>query len=187
MFTLPTDQRWEKLYDVFGIRDFINFATAPEIQDRIFAIKLVFIIFTAFFFCALVYFYFNSSYLKYKLLQDVTEFFSWQPYGSRGINKRWKEILKKVDSGLEKDYKFAILEADEFLKEVLEDADYQGETFEELIKNAGTRMIPNIDDVLQAHKIRDLIVHNVNYMLDLTLAKKMLQDYEKAIKNTYVY
>ena len=183
----PWDKNWERLYDVLGARSFIDFINAPSIQDTLLPIKIIFILFGAFFFCAVIYFYANSSYLKYKFMQDMSEFFSWQAYGLKEVNKKWKAIMKKVSLASEKNYKLAILEADDFLFEEMQDAEFKGGTFEEMAENAGKRVMTNWQDVLEAHKVRNLIVHETNYKLDLVQAKKILDDYNKAIKSIYSY
>lgn len=159
------------------------FISSPDIQHELLPIKLVFYAFTIFFLCAVIYLYINSSYIQFKFLQDVAEFFSWQPYGLRSVNKRWAKIIKRTESGAESDYKFAIVEADDFLYQVLEEAGYEGETFEELAGNAGKKMSNNFKDILEAHAIRNLVVYDLDYKLDLDLAKRMLSSYENAIKN----
>ena len=133
-----------------------------------------------------MYFYFNSTYIQYQFLQDLTEFFSWQAYGLRSVNKRWKKISDQVASGLEQDYKLTITEADDLLYQILEEKGYEGETFEDLINGAGKKMLPNFDDILFAHGVRNSIVYDPNYKLDSEVAKKMLSDYESAIKNLAV-
>lgn len=177
---------WEYIYNLFGIKDFIYFISFPNLQDILFPVKLVFIFFTAFFFCAVIYFYINSSYIKYQFLQDVAEFFSWQSYGLRNINKRWKKIVQKTESGFESEYKLAIIEADDFLYQTLEDRGYNGETFEELVNSAGKKISPDFKDILEAHNIRNSIIYNSDYKLDLEKARKILSDYENAIKNISV-
>ena len=127
---------WNYIYNLLGITDFMNFISNPAIQDALFPIKLVFILFAVFFFCAVIYFYLNSSYLQYQFLQDVTEFFSWQAYGLRSIDKQWKSVIKKTASGNEKDFKLAVIEADDFLYATLEDRGFKGETFDELLESA---------------------------------------------------
>lgn len=173
---------WERIYDFLGIKDFIYFVNSDSIQDVLFPVKLAFILFAAFFFCALIYLYVNSSYLKYKFLEDLIEFFAWEAYGSKELNRRWRAIIKRTDTGSEKEYKLAIMEADDFLKQVLEDADFQGKNMEELVKAAGRRVVSNTDDILAAHQVRNVLVYDVNYKLDANQARKILQDYEKAIK-----
>ena len=72
----------------------------------------------------------NSSWLQYKFLEDVTEFFSWQAYGAREISKKWDKIKKRIESGTESDYKLAIIDADDLLMEVLDNRGYDSEDFQ---------------------------------------------------------
>ena len=174
---------WEYIYSLLGIRDFIYFIDSPSIQDALFPIKLVFILFTIFFFGAVMYFYINSSYIQYYFLQDTVEFLSWQPYGLRQINKRWQKIVKKIDSGGENEYKLAIIEADDFLYKTLEDKGFEGESFEELLTSASSKILPSYEVILSAHNLRNEVVHNSDYNLDLEMARVILSNYEKAIKN----
>ncbi len=177
---------WDSIYNLLGIKNFIYFITSPGVQDMLFPMKLVFVAFAVFFFCAVMYFYINSSYVQYQFLQDIVEFFSWQPYGIREINKRWKKIMTKVDSGAESDYNLAIIEADDFLQQILDEKGYEGKTFEELINNAGRNILPNFQEILGFHNVRNSIVHNPNYKLELEEAKKILSVLEKAIKNASI-
>lgn len=174
---------WEQLYDLLGIRDFIYFISSPEVQEALFPIKLVFIFFTIAFLIAVIYFLANSSYIKYQFLEDVVEFFSWQPYGLREIANRWRKIEKRVEEGIESELKLAVIEADDFLIQMIEDRGIEGENFEELIKNAGRTMIPNSEEIMQAHEVRNSIVYNPDYKIDLGKIKKIMAIYESAIKN----
>lgn len=177
---------WDQFYNLFGIRDFIYYVSAPEIQSALFPVKLVFIIFTIFFLVAVVYFFVNSSYLQYKFLEDITEFLSWQSYGSREISKRWNKIKKRTESESESEYKLAIIEADDFLAEVLEDRGYEEKTFEEAIKKIGRLTPADMDKIISAHQVRNSIVYNSEYKLDLELAKKIMDVYESAVNNVGV-
>ena len=138
---------WEALYNFLGIKDFIYFISSPDIQDMLLPVKLVFIFCAAFFLIFVIYFMVNSSWLQYKFLEDVTEFFSWQAYGQREMSKQWSRIKKRTESGAESDYKLAIIDADDFLAEVLDSRGYDGKDFEESIKKAGRLIIPILDDV----------------------------------------
>lgn len=172
---------WEQVYNFFGIKDFIYFISSPQIQDMLFPIKLVFVAFAMFFLAGVIYFMVNSSWLQYKFLEDVTEFFSWQSYGMRQISKRWNTIKKRINLGSEAELKLALIEADDFLKEVLEDAGFEDKNFEESVKKAGRLISPISKDILSAHELRNSIVYNPDYKLNLEQAKKMLGVYESAI------
>lgn len=176
---------WEYIYNLLGITDFIYFISSPIIQETLFPLKIVFIFFTVFFFGAVMYFYVNSSYLQVHFLQDTVEFVSWQPYGLRQINKRLKKIQKMAVSIKEDEQKLAIIEADDFFYKLLEDKGYDGETFEELLTSAESKLKNNYQDILSAHKIRNSIVYDSNYKLDQEEITKTIGIYEKAIRDLY--
>jgi len=173
---------WDSFYNFFGIKDFIYFISSSQIQDMLFPVKLVFIFFSVFFLVFVIHFMINSSWLQYKFLEDVSEFFSWQAYGQREMSKQWDRIKKRVESGAESDYKLAIIEADDFLGEVLDNRGYEGKDFEEIIKKAGRFVIPILDDLLKAHETRNSIVYNPDFKLSVAEAKKILDTYESAVK-----
>jgi len=177
---------WEWLYNQLGIREFVYFISSSQIQDALFPVKMVFMTFTMFFLAAVIYFMINSSWLQYKFLEDVTEFFSWQSYGLRELTKRWSRIKKRADSGVEAELKLAIIEADDFLLEVLDDRGFEAKTLEESIEKAGKSMVPNISDVLSAHEMRNSIVYNPDFVIDQDRAKRALDAYELAINNVGV-
>jgi membrane-anchored protein YejM (alkaline phosphatase superfamily) len=125
----------------------------------------------------------NSSWLQYKFLEDATEFFSWQAYGQREMSKQWSKIKKRTESGAESDYKLAIIDADDFLEEVLDDRGYDGKDFEDSIKKAGRLVAEISEDILRAHETRNSIVYNSDFKISVDQAKKILAIYESAVNN----
>jgi len=174
---------WDSFYNFLHIKDFIYYISSSQLQDMLFPIKLVFIFFAFFFLVFVIYLMVNSSWLQYKFLEDVTEFFSWQAYGQREMTKQLGKIKKRIESGAESDYKLAIIDADDFLAEVLDNRGYDGKDFQESINKAGRLITPILPDVLNAHEIRNSIVYNPDYKLSVEQAKKILDTYESAIKN----
>jgi hypothetical protein len=174
---------WEQVYNFFGIKDFIYFISSPEIQELLFPVKIVFIFFGIFFFLTTLYFLRVSSYLKYYVTEDVVEFLSWRAFGLDDLEKRIAKIKKKAVGGTEAELKLAIIEADDFLSELLEDKEIEGKIFEEIIKNAGRVMVPDPDQVLAAHRARNSVVYEPDFKLDPEYAKRILAVYESAIRN----
>ena len=184
--SLTTAQKWDYIYQMLGIKDSMDYFTSSALQNEFLPIKIIFILFSALFLGVAIYFYFNSSYLRYQFLQDVTEFFSWQAYGLRGISKHLKKLIQKAQSGNEQELRLAILEADELLQQVLEERGYKGENIEAMLRRVNKKMLPTLDAVVQAHHTRNSIMHDVNYKLDVEQSKKILGEYEKAIKTLAV-
>lgn len=173
---------WEQIYDALGAKNFIYFISSPELQQDLLPVKIVFIAFALFFLTAVLYFYVNSSYLTYLFFQDVREFITWQSYSQKALNRRLKNIIKKTELGTEPGYKLAIAEIDDLFRQILEDMGYEGKDFEQLIENASKKARINKEDIIEANKVRNSIVYDPQYKLDIQQAKKVLTDYEKAIK-----
>jgi len=174
---------WEIIYQYFGIQNIVYILTSSELQRAALPLKLVFIFFAVAFLAIVIYFYVNSTYIKYQFLQDTVEFLSWQPYGLRQVGRRWKKIMERIEEETESEYKLAILDADDLLHNILEDRAYDGDTFEELLNEAAKEIQPGVQEISFAHDVRNSIVHDPNYKLDIQVAKKVLADYEKAVKN----
>ena len=173
---------WDSIYDLFGIKEFMHFIMNAELQATLLPAKIVFILFTLFFLYYVIYFYVKSSYLYYNYFQDSGDITMVQPAKAVDFNNRWQKIVKKTESGQERDYKFAIIEADDFLNKLLESKGFKGEDFDALAR-AAKKILPNVDDVISAHEIRNNVVYDSDYKLDSEEAKNVLADYEKAIKN----
>lgn len=174
---------WEQIYNFLGISDFIYFITSPTLQDFLFPIKLIFICFTLFFLVAVIYFMINSTWVRIHFLEDITEFLSWQAFGLKQIADRWKKINKRLESGVESEYKLAIIEGDDFLLETLEDRGFEGKTFQEAVESAGRGLIINKEELLEAHRVRNSIVYEPDYSITLEEAKRVLSILETAVKN----
>jgi hypothetical protein len=180
MFTLIP---WDYIYGLLGVRDFIYFISSPSIQEALLPVKIVFIFFTVAFFIAVIWFYMNSSYIQYKFLQDTVEFLSRDTYGLRKINNDWRKIRRRADSGSESELKLAIIDADDFLYQTLQEMDYKGDTFEDLITDAGKKVSAHLQEILDAHATRNSIVYEPNFKINAEAAKRILLVYENAIKD----
>jgi len=174
---------WDYIIDFLGISNFVRYISSSQIQDMLFSVKIVFIAAGFFFLIFIIYFMMNSSWLQYKFLEDVTEFFSWQAYGQRQMQKQWNRIKRRTETGAEADYKLAIIDADDLLQEVLDSRGFEGDTFEEIVKSAGKLMEPVLEDILKAHEARNSIVYNPDFKITAEQVKKILEVYEVASKD----
>lgn len=166
-----------------SIKEIIELAKSPQLQSELWPAKVVFIFFSICFFVATVYLMLTSSYLKYQFIIDLRSFFDWQSASLQKIIKRWKRIQKRIETGTEYEYKLAIIEADDLFKDVLEEKGFKGKTFEERINQVDGTQLPNLDEIIEMHKIRNSIVYDPDYKLSRDHAKQVLGTYERAIKN----
>ena len=172
---------WDTILQAFGLKDFIYYVSSSQLQDFLFPAKIIFVTFAFFFLAGVIYFMINSSWLQYKFLEDTAEFFSWKSYGLRMISKRWDKIKKRAESGVPADFKLAIIDADDFLAQVLDQAGYEGESFADCVKKTGKLLESVYAEIMSAHETRNSIVYNPDLKMDLENAKRILSVYESAI------
>jgi hypothetical protein len=97
--------------------------------------------------------------------------------------KTWMRIETHFYKGSENDMKVAILEADKILNEALRDAGMPGIQLGDRLKRARTSQIPNLDDLWQAHRLRNQIAHEADFKLKRDLAERALGIYETTLRN----
>jgi hypothetical protein len=99
----------------------------------------------------------------------------------------WKNIEEYFYRGGESDLKVAILEADKLLNDALREAGVMGLQLGDRLKKANEGQIPNLNELWQAHKLRNQIAHEPNFKLKRDLAERALSIYETALKNLGVF
>ena len=97
--------------------------------------------------------------------------------------KTWTRIEAHFYKGSENDMKMAVIEADKILNEALRAAGVPGIQLGDRLKRAKTSQIPNLDELWQAHKLRNQIAHESDFKLKRDLAERALGIYETALRN----
>ena len=99
-----------------------------------------------------------------------------------GLNARWEEIGRHINSTREAEWKFAVIEADKLVDELLKGAGFPGDTMGDRLMNIQPGQLTTLQNLWEAHKIRNRLVHDVNYFLRYTEAKRAVGLYEKTLK-----
>lgn len=146
-------------------------------------LKGLFLMFSLILLGFIVFCLISTTWLKAHFLDTLKEFFAYQPLEKKKWTKKWNKIKNRLETGIESEAKLAIIEADSLLEDILKEAGYEGKTLEERLKSATKEVISNLEEILEARKIRDNIVYDPDYKLDLTLAKKTLSVYEETIQH----
>lgn len=96
--------------------------------------------------------------------------------------KIWKQIRDNLESNDPTRRKFAIIEADKTLDEILKLSGYVGENIGDRLKQVTTAQISNLDDIWAAHKIRNQIAHEPDYDLSQESAERAIKIYASAFR-----
>lgn len=110
------------------------------------------------------------------------------PKGEKGkIEKRWEKIEKKLKSNNESQFKVAVIEADGLADEILKKIGYAGRNMKERMERIHPGQIDNYEDVKRAHEIRNRVVYEKDFELDLETAKNTLKTYEDLLRNLELF
>lgn len=80
-------------------------------------------------------------------------------------DNRWQEIKNHVNSVKETEWKMAVIEADKLVDDVLKSAGFAGESMGERLMLIKPDQLLNLQYLWDAHKLRNLLVHDVSYQM----------------------
>lgn len=125
----------------------------------------------------------KTDWLSKLILTDLKEFLSFKASEISEVEKKWREISRRMERNIEAEAKLAILEADELLGKALSNAGYKGETFSSKLEAAGREVLPEISMIKEMHKLRNDIVADPSFHLSLQEAKRVIAVYKKALED----
>ena len=164
------------------ILEFLSKINSPELQGKLLWIKIPFFLVIAFCIIVIIIAFTRSPYLKLSLFGDAVEFVTYRPYGFPKMRRRWRNIMKRLDTGNESEYKLAIIEADGLLDDMLKKMHLRGETVDDRILRITPLMIANVDELKGAHQVRNSIVYDPDYRLSAGEARRVLLVYQRTFE-----
>ncbi|MEK7146777.1 MAG: hypothetical protein AAB772_00810 [Patescibacteria group bacterium] len=96
--------------------------------------------------------------------------------------KAWQQIKKRMRFGGEANMKLALIEADKIFDEMIKLSGYKGETMADRLKQITSAQLSNIEQLWQAHKIRNRLVHEPDYHLTEEQAEAALGIYQQTFQ-----
>lgn len=167
------------IYDIFN--PIINFILYPQFTGWLLDIKIIFLLFSAFFLGFVIWALTNTSWLRKAFLQDMHEFIDYKPYGLKKLDQEWKMIKARLATGAESEFKLAMIEADMLLNDTLKQAGYAGDSLGERLDKLTVDILPELDQIRQAHKTCSDIIHDPTFKLTEEETKKDLAIYESVL------
>jgi len=144
--------------------------------------KAISVFLTAFFIVCTIFFMIKSGWLQLRIDRVEDVFLKSNLPKKRSI-KAWRKIQKHFFAGNDEELKLALIEADKVLDEALKHAGFRGENIGDRLKNLDESKLPNIQDVWEAHKLRNRLVHETDFRLDRNTAERALAIYEQTFRD----
>jgi len=100
------------------------------------------------------------------------------------FRNRWTQIQDLLKQGKEMNHKLAIIEADKLLDYALKALGFPGNTIAERLQFASYQR-GDLKHVWWAHKVRNMVVHDVKYELSAGETRKVVKAFEAALKSLH--
>ena len=145
--------------------------------------RIVFVAFSIFLLGMIIYLLHVNEYLIYRFKENFSERVKGKPHHGIKIEKNWKEIMEQAKDDREAERKLAVIEADDTINEVLGKLGYEGDSLLEKLDGLNKEIIPNIEEVRDAHRRRRDIVYDPDTSLSKEDAVKIVSLYEEVFKD----
>lgn len=166
------------------VKDYLVSLDWPRI---ITILKVVALVISVLLFIGIIFIIFGLN-IVYKIRRAIELFVVGRriPKKKKKLVKKWKKIENRLKSGQEAEMKLAVIEADKFFDDILKKISYLGRDMGERLKQINASQLANIDEIWSAHKIRNNVVHNVDYKLSNAEAERAIEAYKKALEELEV-
>lgn len=171
---MPSNDLVIQIFELIGV-------DAPE--QLLLILKTISLVIIVILSWALILLVFKSGYTGY--IKTNIDFLKskYEPLKSANkVDKEWDKIKQRLESGDETNFKMAIIEADKLIDDLLKSMNYPGESMGDRLKLIDQSMLSSIQELWNAHKTRNNIVHNAGFKLSYREAKNAIEAYEKVLK-----
>jgi hypothetical protein len=138
------------------------------------------------FFAGVIYFVIETGWFSLRV-DRFRHIVLQSDMSKKHAQESWERIEEHFYRGGESDLKVAILEADKLLNDALREAGVTGVQLGDRLKKANVGQVPNLNELWQAHKLRNQIAHEPNFKLKRDLAERALHIYETALKTLGIF
>jgi hypothetical protein len=169
------------------INGLINFLFHPEFAGIFLFIKILFIIISAALAINIFFLIISSSWFAWRYKMDYHEFKGFKPLEASEMSAKWKKVEERMKTKSEAEYKLAVLEAEDLLKQALKMDGYDGDTLEQQLGKVDSSDISDTSKVLKAHYFRNKIVNEVGSKISFSEARDAVDNFKKAFEQMQQY
>jgi hypothetical protein len=102
------------------------------------------------------------------------------------MKRDWEKINDRLGKADEASLKLALIEADNMLDEVLKRMGLEGRDMGERLEQLGVQQLKSYDSILEAHRLRDLVIHQKEMVVTQEQVQTAVNAYGEALKELEV-
>ena len=162
---------------LFSARQFF----APFFVENILLLQIISLVLSGLFIWGTIYIIIGTNFLEMKREQFL------DTLGKGHVSKRrslraWKQILERLGTEDNNNWKLAVLESDQVLNEILKMSGYLGDDLDEKLDILTSAQLANIEDVKRAHMVRNRIAKDPTVEVEKKEVWEVMAVYEEAFK-----
>ncbi|MBI4087286.1 MAG: hypothetical protein HY434_00445 [Candidatus Liptonbacteria bacterium] len=149
--------------------------------SEIILFKIVGALITIFFAASTLYFMIKTGWLPTRI-DRAEDVILKRNLAKRRSTKGWRHVQKHFFQGDDNSLRIAVIEADKILDDALKARGFKGENLGERLKKVNRDEFPNLNDIWEAHKLRNRMVHETDFKMKRDIAERALGVYERTFK-----
>ena len=157
--------------------------SSPDWQRFIFALKIISLIVSGLLLVTIILLILRLRKQLSRSFELIAESISAPGLPKKKLVRRWESVLANLERDDENSYKLAVIEADKIFDDILKRIGYQGEDMGERLKQLTPAQAPNVNEVWEAHKLRNQIVHEPDAKLTRAQAQRAVEIYQRALED----
>jgi hypothetical protein len=174
-----------------SIQEVIKYILDPTLISPGFAVfwqttRIIFISVSLFLLGLTIFLLSVNDYFEWRYAENYNELHKVKPRFKVDITKRWQEVNSHLQSQDDSERRLAVIDADDILNEVLGKIGYEGDDIYDKLIRLNKEIIPNIEELKEAHKIKKEIMHDPNKDLSIEETKDIVSRYEVILKDLQV-
>ncbi len=166
--------------------DYISLYLASPGSQMLVTLKVISLIISLLLLIAIFILIFRLRKQLGKSLEMITESVAAPGLPQKVMDERWQSVLEKLESQDESNYKLAVIEADKIFDDLLKRIGYVGEDMGQRLKQLTIAQLANLDEIWQAHKLRNQIVHEPDFKLTHAQAERAVEIFQRALEDLEV-
>jgi len=160
---------------------------SPSLQRISHILEFIFILVSLTFAWLIIYFMVKTPRYGQNLKEKWDDFLYFNDFKKKDKDSKarraWKKICTLLKNDVEAEHKLAIIEADSLFSEILTKMGFRGENLGSQLSSISASDVPSLDKTLlmRLASLRENVVCDKNYRLDMKEAKKTIAGLEKEL------
>jgi hypothetical protein len=148
--------------------------------------RIIFVTVSLFLLGLIIFLLSINDYFEWRFAENYTELHKLKPRFKVNIKKQWEEVINHSKSEDDSERRLAIIDADDIFNDVLSKIGYIGDNTYDKLARLNKDIIPNIEELKKAYKIKKEIMHDPNRILEKEETEEIVSQYEKFLTDIQV-